>query len=188
MLRRKFPGSLKFSLVQKWVGNQAAAPSVLFIAPYDVVPAEDITRNDRAISGLMRKLIPLAQNRCILGASCQRRTLSVRRRMLTIASGASHAAQGFEVELGRRGFGGSTDRDGVSKRWPRIGSARPRYVRTHRGQSPGLLTKEWGRNFPASFVGPPTAAKIRPVSCGRAALPHVRSRGSEAVTPPCAWK
>ena len=64
----------------------------------------------------------------------------------------------------------------------------PRYVRTHRGKSPGLLTKEWGRNFPASFVGPPTAAKIRPVSCGRAALPHVRSRGSEAVTPPCAWK
>ena len=84
----------------------------------------------------------------------------------------ARAAQGFEVELGSRGQGGSTDRDGMSKCCLGIRLAVHDESARIVDMSPGLPAIEQGWNCPASLAGPPAAAKIRRFPCDRAALPQ----------------
>ncbi len=132
------------------------------LAPCIVVGLEVQARPNLHGSGCCwrptQKLIPLGPDAGILRAI-----------PLVIPRGV---AQGFEVELGRRGLKGSTDRDGVSKRRP--GSDRLAAIRAlvSRPEAPDSPATERGWHCPASFVGPPTAAKIPTVPCGRAALPQ----------------
>ena len=85
-------------------------------------------------------------------------------------------AQGFEVELGSRGRSGGTDRAGMSKCCPGLDRLAAMRALASRPEAPDSPAIERGWNCPVSFVGPPAAAKIRPVRCDRAALPQTKQQ------------
>ncbi len=132
-----------------------------------------------------RKLIPLGLNRVILVAIPPRRTCLRRLRMPTshparhvrprAATSCLHVVAGWEHGPGRR-----------VEALPGIGMAR--HGKSARAvDEPRTPCRARGWNCPESWMGPPIAATIPPVACGRAALPHKTATGSQAVTPPCAW-
>ena len=82
-----------------------------------------------------------------------------------------HAAQGCDAALWRRRRGGSTNRDGLSKRCPgsdRLAGARALAPQTE----PRTPRHDAGAEPSGSSSGPTHGGKDSPVSCGRAALPH----------------